>query len=111
MEKPLKIIFEENPINGRYSNSEKGKDYNAKLIKEIFEKNKEIKTIKILNTSYIEYLDFMRNNHLQEFRDEIFNKEVKCGESEEIAKEYVNGLVKLLFNYENWFRRKTPRYH
>ena len=53
----------------------------------------------------------MRNNHLQEFRDEIFNKEVKCGESEEIAKEYVNGLVKLLFNYENWFRRKTPRYH
>ena len=41
----------------------------------------------------------MRNNHLQEFRDEIFNKEVKCGESEEIAKEYVNGLVKLLFNY------------
>ena len=25
MEKPLKIIFEENPINGRYSNSEKEK--------------------------------------------------------------------------------------
>ena len=110
MKKRLKTIFEENPINGRYSKSEIGKDYNAKLIKEIYKKNEEIETIKILNTSYIEYLNFMKTHHLQEFKDEIFEKEVKCGESKESSKKYVDKLVKLLFNYENWFSEKTPRY-
>ena len=109
MKKRLKTIFEENPINGRYSKSEIGKDYNAKLIKEIYKKNEEIETIKILNTSYIEYLNFMKTHHLQEFKDEIFEKEVKCGESKESSKKYVDKLVKLLFNYEGWFSEKTPR--
>ena len=109
MKKRLKTIFEENPISGRYSKSEIGKDYNAKLIKEIYKKNEEIETIKILNTSYIEYLNFMKTHHLQEFKDEIFEKEVKCGESKESSKKYVDKLVKLLFNYEGWFSGKTPR--
>lgn len=109
MKKRLKTIFEENPINGRYSKSEIGKDYNAKLIKEIYKKNEEIETIKILNASYIEYLNFMKTHHLQEFKDEIFEKEVKCGESKESSKKYVDKLVKLLFNYEGWFSGKTPR--
>ena len=109
MQKSLKTIFEENPINGRYSKSEIKKDYNANLIKEIYEKNEEKEAIKILNTTYIEYLDFIRKNELKEFRDEIFKKEVKCGESEKNAKEYVDGLVPLLFDYENWFSRKTSR--
>ena len=109
MEKPIKAIFEENPINGRYSKSGKGKNYNAELIKEIYEKNKVKEAIKILITSYIKYLDFMRKNNLQEFRDKIYNKEVRCGDSEENAKKYVDALVQLLFDYEDWFKSKTPR--
>ena len=105
MKKSLKTIFEENPINERYST--KRKDYNAILIKEIYEKNEEVETIKILNTSFIKYLDFIRKNNLKEFRDEIFNKEVKNGE--ENAEELLDGLVELLFDYEGWFSRKTPK--
>ena len=60
-----------------------------------------------MNTSFIKYLDFIRKNNLKEFRDEIFNKEVKNGE--ENAEELLDGLVELLFDYEGWFSRKTPK--
>ena len=109
MEKSIKTILEENPINKKYLDWTR-KNYNISLfIKEIEEKNKEIEVINILNSSYIEYLDFMRKNNLQEFKDKIYNKAIRLRESKENSNEIVNRIVKLLFDYENWFYRKMPR--
>lgn len=109
MKKTVKNIISENDINGRYNKTEKGKNYNAILIEDIYTKNKEIDTIKILDQTYIEYLDDMRKNHLKKFKEEILKKEIKAGETEEKVEKYVDELVTLLFDFENWFNNKTPR--
>ena len=109
MKKRIKEIYEENPINKRYSKKEIAQDYNKNLVEEIYSKNKETKAIRILNMTYIEYLDFMRKNDLNKFKNELRQKEIKNGESQQEANIYVNELVKLLMDYEGWFKRKTPR--
>lgn len=109
MHKPLKNIFAENEINGRYSKSEYGKNYNANLVQEIYNKKEETKAIQILDLTYIDLLDIIRKKHLKEFREMIKTKEMKNGENEKSAEKYVNQLVDLLFRYENWFLSKAPR--
>ena len=109
MKKLIKEIYAENPINKRYSKEEIELDYNKDLIEEIYRKNEETKAIRILNMTYIEYLDFMRKNDLNKFKNELLQKEIKNGESKQEAIRYVNELVMLLMDYEGWFKRKTPR--
>ena len=109
MKKLIKEIYVENPINKRYSKEEIELDYNKDLIEEIYRKNEETKAIRILNMIYIEYLDFMRKNDLNKFKNELLQKEIKNGESKQEAIRYVNELVMLLMDYEGWFKRKTPR--
>ena len=109
MKKLIKEIYVENPINKRYSKEEIELDYNKDLIEEIYRKNEETKAIRILNMTYIEYLDFMRKNDLNKFKNELLQKEIKNGESKQEAIRYVNELVMLLMDYEGWFKRKTPR--
>ena len=109
MKKLIKEIYVENPINKRYSKEEINQDYNKDLVEEIYNKNEETKAIRILNMTYIEYLDFMRKNDLNKFKTELIQKEIQNGESQQEAIKYVNGLVMLLMDYEGWFKRKTPR--
>ena len=109
MKKLIKEIYVENPINKRYSKEEIELDYNKDLIEEIYRKNEETKAIRILNMTYIEYLDFMRKNDLNKFKNELLQKEIKNGESKQEAIRYANELVMLLMDYEGWFKRKTPR--
>ena len=109
MKKRIKEIYAENPINKRYSKKEIDQDYNKDLVEEIYNKNEETKAIRILNMTYIKYLDFMRKNDLNKFKNELIQKEIKNGESREEAIRYVNGLVTLLMDYEVWFKIKTPR--
>ena len=109
MKKTIKEIYEENSINGRYSKEGIDKDYNKDIIEEIYQKNEETEAIKILNMTFIKYLDFMRKNDLNKFKNEIINKEAKNGETREEAIKYVDELVDLLMDYEGWFERKTPR--
>ena len=109
MKKLIKEIYVENPINKRYSKEEIDQDYNKDLVEEIYNKNEETKAIRILNMTYIEYLDFMRKNGLNKFKTELIQKEIQNGESQQEAIKYVNGLVMLLMDYEGWFKRKTPR--
>ena len=109
MKKSLNEIFTESPINGRYSNLKNGQNYNAELAEKIYREGIEIKAIERLNKTYIEVLDIMRKNYLEQFKEDILRKEIKNGEDEEIAKDYVNQLVKLLFIYESWFKLKTAR--
>ena len=109
MKKRIKEIYAENPINKRYSKKEIDQDYKKDLVEEIYNKNEETKAIRILNMTYIKYLDFMRKNDLNKFKNELIQKEIKNGESREEAIRYVNGLVTLLMDYEGWFKIKTPR--
>ena len=109
MHKPLKDIFAENPICGRYSQPKNNENHNAELVKEIYEKNEEREAIEKLNQTYIEVLDIFRKNNLQQFKDDILQKEIKNGENKSTAEMYVNQLVNLLFNYESWFNDKSPR--
>ena len=109
MNKTLKNIFLEFSICGRYSESKKGENHNAELIKEIYEKNEETEAIEKLEKTYVEVLDHFRKNNLEIFKDDILKKEIKNGENESTAKKYVNELVKLLFKYESWFNDKSAR--
>ena len=107
--KKIKDIYAENPINGRYSKEGIDKNYNKVIVKEIYETKVETKAMKILNMTYIEYLDFMRKNDIDKFRHDLIKKEIKNGETENEAIKYVDDLVDLLMDYEGWFERKTPR--
>ena len=109
MQKTLKKIFAENPICGRYSQQKNNENYNAELVEEIYEKNEETEAIEKLNQTYIQVLDIFRKNNLQQFKDDILQKEIKNGENKSTAEMYVNQLVRLLFNYESWFNDKSPR--
>ena len=107
--KKIKDIYAENPINGRYSKEGIDKNYNKVIVKEIYETKVETQAMKILNMTYIEYLDFMRKNDIYKFRHDLIKKEIKNGETENEAIKYVDDLVDLLMDYEGWFERKTPR--
>lgn len=107
MQMTWKEIFKENSINKRYSKITNEK-YNAELIDQIYSEGKETEAIKILDSTYIQYLDHMRKKDLKLFKNAIREKEIKMG-NEEGVDEYVEELVKLLFDFEDWFSRKTPR--
>ena len=107
--KKIKDIYAENPINGRYSKEGIDKNYNKVIVKEIYETKVETQAMKILNMTYIEYLDFMRKNDIDKFKHDLIKKETKNGETENEAIKYVDDLVDLLMDYEGWFERKTPR--
>lgn len=107
MNTTLKEIIRDNSINGRYSKSEYTKDYNSKLIEEIYSKGEETKAIQILNMTYIEYFDVMRTKYLDKFKEDKIKKEKNLGQED--AENYVNLLVDLLFRYEQWFLDKSPK--
>ena len=109
MNMTLKEIYEEFSINGRYSRDIKIKNFNKNLIKEIYDKNEEIKTIEILNKKYIDLLIILRDKYLNKFTNDIYEKVIQNCKSKEDAEIYMNDLKELLFNYEFWFENKTPR--
>ena len=109
MKTKIEDIYSKNPINGRYSKKGINKDYNAVLVKEIYEKNEEKNVMQILKLTYIQFFDIFRKRYINKFKKDVLAKEIKNGEKEKDAKEYVEQLVKLIFGYEDWFKKKTPR--
>ena len=109
MQMTIREIFEQYGINGRYNEYKKQKNINQSLINEIYKKNEEIETIKILNSKYIDILRVLRTKYLEKFCSDLFEKEIKSGESKEDVEAYVNDLKDLLYNYEEWFEKKSRR--
>ena len=105
----LKDIFCQYSVNCKNFKFQDGNKYNSDLIKDIYENNIEKEAIERLNLSYIEVLDIMRKYYLDEFRNDIFEKEIRNGENEKTAKKYVKELVDLLFEFEIWFNNKASR--
>ena len=109
MQMTVKEIFGQYAINGRYGDYKKERNINQAFICEIFKKNEEIETIKILNSKYIDLLIVLRTKFLNKFSSDLIEKEIKNGESKEDAEMYINELKDLLFNYEVWFEKKSGR--
>ncbi len=109
MQMTIKEIYEQHSINEKYSDYKKGRNINQALIQEIFEKNKDIETIKILNSKYIDLIIVLRTKFLDKFSSELIEKEIKLGENKDDALMYVNELKDLLINYEEWFEKKSGR--
>jgi hypothetical protein len=109
MQMTIKEIYEQHSINEKYSDYKRGRNINQVLIKEIFTRNKDIETIKILNSKYIDLIIVLRTKFLDKFSSELIEKEIKLGEKKDDAVMYVNELKDLLINYEDWFEKKAGR--
>ena len=109
MQMTIKEIFEQNTIGGRYNKFNRDRKLNQELIKEIFEKNEDIETIKILNMKYIDLVIIYRSNYLNQFISDLTKKEIKNGEKKENIESYVKDLKYLLLNYEYWFKDLVGR--
>ena len=109
MKMKLKDIFTQYSVNRKSIKCKNGNKYNSEIIEDIYKNNIEKKVIERLNLSYIEVLDIMRRYYLDEFKNDIFDKEIRNGEKEERAKTYVKEMVDLLFYFETWFINKASR--
>ena len=110
MEKTIKQIFEENtPSNRSDISNEEVKNKNKLIIKEIFDKNEETETIKILNTKFI---DLLKQEETKKYIiDKIKNKVEKEGTktNTENSDDYMEKVRYWVENYENWFYEKRGR--
>ncbi len=125
-------------FSGDISNKYKriNRDYNKKLIEEIYKENKQIYVIFILDLTFIEALHFfngqkrivdfeniIKQRNLNEdkineffgkfykidiFLKEIYNKEI-INEKEFLVQDYIQRISILCLNYEKWFERKFIR--
>jgi hypothetical protein len=135
--KLMKMTFKEifsGDISDKYMRI--NKDFNQKLIAEIYNENKQIYVIFILDLTFIEALhifngqkriaDFeykIKQRNLNEdkineffgkfekidsFLEEIYEKEI-TNESEFLVQDYIQRISILCVNYETWFERKFIR--
>jgi hypothetical protein len=102
----LSDIFANTPIIKKYKRIG-DKYFNAYLIKLILDENKEKETIKLLNLTFIEMINLIREENLSEFLDIIENKEKDIDDS--YSNEYMKDLKKILMDYNNWFTQKRGR--
>ena len=109
MQMTIKDIFEQNKINERYNDFKKERNLNQDLIKEIFEKNEDIETIKILNMKYIDLVIIYRTEFLNQFISDLTKKEIGAEGKKEKVESYVEQLKYLLLNYEDWFEQKKGK--
>jgi hypothetical protein len=130
----LKDIFINTELSKKYKHYPK--DANEKLINKIYEENKEIALIKILNLTYgevfeifmrkitkdkiispeleqkIEGTNILENNELRDIDALIKIKEkesLKNGDNQESIEEYKQEIKDLCLDFQGWFDRKIGR--
>ena len=101
----LSNIFKEEKVNGRYA-----KFSNAYLVNKILKEQKELETIKLLNLKYIEMVNLIQENYLDEFLASIKEKEKKeiTNDNQNID-EYMESIKEIFLRYEDWFKNKKGR--
>ena len=75
------------------------KDTNKKLIERIYLENNEIEAIKILDKTYIEVFNSLIKNDLDNFCEEILEKETKNGLTQSDSANYLKEIKNLCQNY------------
>ena len=109
MNMTIREIYEENFLQKIYDEKIRFSKINSSLIQKIFDNNKDIETMKILNTKYIDLLN------------ELDTKEYICKRIEKKARKsvkeidelkiYMNNVRRCLEDYELWFTLKRDRNH
>ena len=90
--------------------SEKKRKSNKDLIEKIYNENIEKETIKILNMSFQEILNEIRDKYLDYFLSKIKEKEIKIENKKDFdIEEYINDAKNLLLGFEDYFRDKKGR--
>ena len=106
MDRTIKDIFSNTKISAKYKkNNDEYANYSK--IQKILEENEETKTIHYLNKRYIDMIDIIRNNHLEQFLKNIKSKENRSDNIN--INDYMNSIRGLLLNYEDWFNTKKGR--
>ena len=101
----LSNIFKEEKVNGRYA-----KFSNAYLVNKILKEQKELETIKLLNLKYIEMVNLIQENYLDEFLASIKEKEKKeIPNDNQNIDEYMESIKEIFLRYEDWFMNKKGR--
>jgi len=106
MNQKIKEIYINNEISKRYL-TETNCNNNINLIKKIYEEKKEIDTIKILETEYIDYVAYLQKYEMGNFLRKIRNKEIKNPDLD--VDRYINSLKYMFLNYAKWFNDKKGR--
>ena len=106
MNQKIKEIYINNEISKRYK-TETNCNNNINLIKKIYEEKKEIDTIKILETKYIDYVTYLQKYEMGNFLRKIRNKEIKNPDLD--VDRYINSLKSMFLNYAKWFNDKKGR--
>ena len=106
MNQKIKEIYINNEISKRYK-TETNCNNNINLIKKIYEEKKEIDTIKILETEYIDYVTYLQKYEMGNFLRKMRNKEIKNPDLD--VDRYINSLKSMFLNYAKWFNDKKGR--
>lgn len=107
MTKTIKEIYQNSKISNKYKNRKN--DSNKELVDKIYTEHKEIETIKILDTTYIELFSELMQNNIDNFCNEIINKEEKNGLPHEQSSSFLEKMKILCTNYKDWFEKKRGR--
>ena len=106
MDMTIREIYEGNILRAIYDKKIRDKKWNSSLIKEIFYENKDIETIKILNTKFI---DFLNQSDTKENIFKIIKEKAFKSYSIVDAELYINHIRQHLEDFDNWFKRKPDR--
>ena len=82
-------------------------DSNKILIKKIYDENIETETQSILEKTFKDILNDIREKDLDYFLEKIKDKETK--NNKPLNGSYMNYVKKMLFKYELWFKVKIGR--
>ena len=106
MEMTIREIYEGNMLQKIYDEEIRDNKMNSSLIEEIYYRNKDIETIKILNTKFI---DFLNQSDTKENICQIIKRKELKKHSIEDVEFYMNYVRQYLENFEFWFKRKPDR--
>ena len=101
-QRTLLDIFLNEKINGRYKMFS-----NENLIKKLIEEQKEEVTLNLLKLKFIEMINIIKNNYIDEFFNTIEQKEIIIGNTN--LDEYMKSVREMFLGYEDWFKNKRGR--
>ena len=101
----LKDIYKYPHLDNKYKKKD---EHNRELIDKIYKEKTEIEVINILEKTFKDILNDIREKNLEVFLDEIRKKELK-NNSEENVEKYLKAITNMLFYYEDWFDFKIER--
>ena len=101
----LKDIYKYPHLDNKYKKKD---EHNRELIDKIYKEKTEIEVINILEKTFKDILNDIREKNLEIFLDEIRKKELK-NNSEENVEKYIKAITNMLFYYEDWFDFKIER--